>query len=57
MNGIARDVQQALYASLMGGDGDARERCREYLQESPSVSQERSELEARLKRLRRAKQE
>ncbi|KAH8110473.1 P-loop containing nucleoside triphosphate hydrolase protein [Phellopilus nigrolimitatus] len=57
VQGLGRDIQDALYKSIIQGSGDARERCKAFLQESPLVSAQRENLQRRYERLEIAKGE
>ncbi|KAM5545167.1 hypothetical protein V8D89_001278 [Ganoderma adspersum] len=48
-------LEKALHKELGIGSEDARERCAEYLQESPKIAEDRETLTRRLERLKRAK--
>lgn len=55
MIAIGRDIQSVLNNALIGDD--ARERCKEFLGEAPSMTASRNRLKEKLGRLTRAKEE
>ncbi|KAI5117952.1 hypothetical protein M0805_004717 [Coniferiporia weirii] len=57
VQGLGRNMQSALYKSIIQGSGNAHQRCRALLEESPLVSSQRESLERRRKRLEAAKVE